>query len=362
MAPLRLRASLILAASFLACGGSTTTETVRDSGPPRGDAGHGERPDSHLATSDDTGPPAPDAGMDASIPMGPGVLLFAGYGEAPLNDTWLFTGSAWNEIDDGDGTHPAPSIRSDQSMIGFDGKVLLFGGEGLGPELGDTWVWDGKWTELTIPGPSPREGGAVGVLNGKVILFGGESSSGASLADTWQWDGTSWTELQVTGPTNRLGASMAALGDQLVLFGSIFDTATWLFDGTTWTMSPAPGPTGDPDGPADTRTFQTMATLGDVVVLFGGEQDANHILNDTWTFDGTTWTKLTIASSPPERFHAGMTAFDGKLVLYGGAGAIPAEPGFLGDTWTFDGTTWTEVSMGGPSPRYGYTLAAWMPE
>jgi hypothetical protein len=295
------------------------------------------------------------------MPKGPGVLLFAGYGPAPLDDTWLWNGTSWAELLPGGGEDapPQPSVRSDQSMIGYDGRVLLFGGDGLSSELDDTWVWDGSWAELNVSGPSAREGAAMGVLNGKVILFGGMTAEGQFLADTWQWDGSSWTELMVTGPTNRTGASMATLGNTLVLFGSLFDTDTWLFDGSTWTQSPAPGPTGDPGGIADSRSFQTMATMGDTVVLFGGEQDANHILSDTWTFDGTAWTKVAVASPPPARFHAAMTTFEGKVLLYGGAGAIPSGAPFLGDTWTWAGSNWTEVTTAGPSGRYAYTLGVW---
>src|SRR6185436_17877621 len=65
---------------------------------------------------------------------------------------------------------------------------------------------------------------------------------------------------------------------------------------------------------------------------------------DTWTFDGTTWTEVTPPLSPPARA-GGLMAFDvpsQKLVLYGGfdGGA------YLGDTWLWDGatSTWTAAS------------------
>src|SRR2546423_9496565 len=39
------------------------------------------------------------------------------------------------------------------------------------------------------------------------------------------------------------------------------------------------------------------------VVLFGGGADCcnGHYLNETWTWDGTTWAKLSPPSSPPAR-------------------------------------------------------------
>jgi hypothetical protein len=302
--------------------------------------------------------PSVDAPPEAAVPIGPGLLLFAGWGEAPLQDTWNWNGTSWAQV----GTS-GPSVRSGQSMIGLgNGDVLLFGGQGLGPYLGDTWKWDGvAWTQLSVSGPSPREGGAMALLNGKVILYGGSGTAGGLLSDTWEWDGSAWTQLTIAGPTpgGRFGHAMATLGDKIVLFGNIGGpTDTWTFDGTSWAQASAVGPTGDPGGLFDSRAFHTMATLGDKVILFGGEQDANHILNDTWSWDGSAWASIPVANPPPARFHAGMATFQGAVVMFGGAGAIPAGPGFLDDTWTWDGTTWTQVATSGPSPRYGYVLAA----
>jgi hypothetical protein len=343
---------------MLACGGSTKTppsDVPSDAGTETSMSG----PDAGGVKDATPDAPVADDAADACVAVGPGVLLFAGYGEAPLDDTWNWDGTQWTQV-----ASSGPSVRSDQSMIGDGaGGILLFGGMGLGPYLGDTWLWSdaGCWTQQQAQGPSAREGAATAVLNGKVILYGGSSASNGFLADTWEWDGTKWTQLAITGatPGGRYGHSMTTLGNQIVLFGNVGGpTDTWLFDGTAWTKSSATGPTGDPAGLSDSRGFQTMATLDNRVILFGGEQDANHILADTWSFDGTSWTQVPTAHSPAARFHAGMTAFDGKLVLYGGAGAIPNGAPFYGDTWTFDGTDWTQASSSGPSARYGYVLAA----
>ena len=60
------------------------------------------------------------------------------------------------------------------------------------------------------------------------------------------------------------------------------------------------------------------ATHGQVV-LFGGWGDSGD-LDDTWTWDGTGWTKRKPAASPPARCSMGM-AYDaarGEVVLFGG--------------------------------------------
>ena len=66
-------------------------------------------------------------------------------------------------------------------------------------------------------------------------------------------------------------------------------------------------------------------------------------LGDTWTWDGTDWTQRTPAHSPSPRYCLGM-AYDaarGQVVLFGGYGG-----GDLGDTWTWDGTDWTQRNLG----------------
>ena len=68
------------------------------------------------------------------------------------------------------------------------------------------------------------------------------------------------------------------------------------------------------------------------VVLFGGDVGVHHFLGDTWTWDGSTWTKQAPKTSPPARHSASMAydAATGTVVLFGGQGGV-----FLGDTWTW---------------------------
>jgi hypothetical protein len=80
------------------------------------------------------------------------------------------------------------------------------------------------------------------------------------------------------------------------------------------------------------------------MVLFGGSQtdpSGNfRRLGDTWTWDGTTWTERQPESSPEPRCCFAM-AYDPvrqQTVLFGGYD----DETYLDDTWTWDGTTWTE--------------------
>ncbi len=90
------------------------------------------------------------------------------------------------------------------------------------------------------------------------------------------------------------------------------------------------------------------------VVLFGGVKSDGALSNDTWVWNGTTWTDYpgSEVQAPPAREMAS-TAFDPKLhqlILFGGRGA---GGGLLSDTWAWNGASWFDETgrSGGPAPR-----------
>jgi hypothetical protein len=102
-----------------------------------------------------------------------------------------------------------------------------------------------------------------------------------------------------------------------------------------------------------------MASRSGKVVLFGGDADPGaagvpHVDGDTWEWDGSTWSQVA-TSGPPARAFAAMAERDGKVVLFGG---LDGSNQLLSDTWEWDGTTWMEKSVSGPSPRYFAAMAS----
>jgi hypothetical protein len=251
----------------------------------------------------------------------------------------------------------SPSPRCCMGMV-YDGateSTVLFGGQNSTP-YGDTWVWRGKWSQLSpAVSPSPRgyPGMAFDEAAGNIVLFGGSSANvfgpGTCLGDTWTWDGTTWTQqFPPVSPPARTWVSMVydPVTKRVVLFGGNNELNgngpfgdTWTWDGITktWTQhTPAssPSPRGSP-------ALATTAT--GKVVLFGGIVANLGYLNDTWTWDGANWTQEFPASSPPE-LNAPSMAYDpglGAVVLFGGALAPNAE--FQNNTWTWNGTNWTQI-------------------
>jgi RHS repeat-associated protein len=125
-----------------------------------------------------------------------------------------------------------------------------------------------------------------------------------------------------------------------------------------WTsLSPATVPTGRYDAASAFDASATDATHGKLVV-FGGENSASAAVQETWTWDGTNWTKLTPATSPSARWGARM-AYDtatGLTYLFGGY--TGSGQGYLNDTWKWDGTTWTKLSpTTSPTARLDVAMA-----
>lgn len=234
---------------------------------------------------------------------------------------------------------PRPPARRDAASTTTEypevsATMLIFGGaDDSGRLLGDTWQWEGfteKWSEVpTMTAPTPREGAAMAlhIPSATVLLFGGWSGS-AFESDVWLYDtvAQTWTELSVpAGPEARAYASLAyePTSQRLVLFGGLGDNGylgdTWLFDMEllTWTQHAGTEPTPPP------RSHAAVATArgdGRFFLVGGFTFGITGIepYGDTWQFDGSAWSQVSSAQTPPARGGA-VLAHDGNgLVLFGG--------------------------------------------
>ncbi|HEV7680261.1 MAG TPA: kelch repeat-containing protein [Candidatus Dormibacteraeota bacterium] len=214
--------------------------------------------------------------------------------------------------------------------------------------------------------PSGRygEGMAYDEQRQQVVLFGGYDGT-TFYNDTWTWNGTTWTlQHPATSPSPRMWTQMVydQTLQKIVLFGGQNLTTpamadTWTWDGNTWTqLSPATSPPGR----GSAAMAYDVATSS--VVLFGGggytAGTGATDLGDTWTFNGTTWSQITSTPAPSARSGV-RAAYDGvhnTVVLFGGQLRSGT---FLGDTWTFNGSAWSQASpAAAPSARSDMFFAA----
>lgn len=154
-----------------------------------------------------------------------------------------------------------------------------------------------------------------------------------------------WTEVSPRRIAPRAKFTMAYLGS-LVGFGGtdgqrLFGE-TFVFTGSSWARLATPT-----TPPARAGHVMVTHPARNEIVMFGGVGAAG-LLADTWVFDGLDWTERAPAMSPPPRVDA-TAAYDpirGRIVLYGGTQIGLLAP--LDDTWEWDGTTWTLVDSGKP--------------
>jgi RHS repeat-associated protein len=181
------------------------------------------------------------------------------------------------------------------------------------------------------------------------------------VASTCFAQAPTWTQkCLTTSPPARYATRMAydAGRGQLVMFGGgatipssiIFDD-TWVWDGVSWTQKfPATNP------PPKSSQSTAYDAARQQVVMFGGTI-GNAISADTWVWDGINWTQKFPANSPSARLHADM-AYDAahqQVVLFGGG---PGDPSSFADTWVWDGTNWTQkFPTTSPPARSGHRMA-----
>jgi len=157
-------------------------------------------------------------------------------------------------------------------------------------------------------------------------------------------------------PDERFGLAMAydSVRGKTVLFGgwagALYYNDTWEWDGSSWTkMNPVIKP--------QARYYHAMTydSARGKTVLFGGNS-GTETNNETWEWDGDKWTPKSPLTKPSARYGHAM-AYDsarGKVVLFGGY----AETSYNNETWEWDGNNWTKMNpVNIPSIRSYHKMA-----
>ena len=280
-------------------------------------------------------------------PPSPSLLALLGLLTGPA----AHAQTVWSDLG---GSGPVPRCCSSLAFDSARGVSVTFGGfDAMSPFRNDTWEWNGSaWSEVDTPtDPAPRDshGLVYDSARGVVVMFGG-GRDGVLFGQTWEYDGTDWTFRSDTGPAPRWTHGMAYDADRgvTVVFGGADGpncrNDTWEWDGTSWTeRTPAQSP------PARCYPSMTYDAARGRVVMFGGQLATvgGTPAGDTWEYDGSTWTQRATPVAPRARFGA-MLAWDGtrqRSVLFGGS--VSAQT-YLNGHWEWDGEQWTERF---PSPR-----------
>ncbi|HEV2449873.1 MAG TPA: kelch repeat-containing protein, partial [Thermoplasmata archaeon] len=224
------------------------------------------------------------------------------------------------------------------------------------------------WNQTALSGSQPSQRAAAAlaydpVLN-TTVLFGGYDPSDLALGDTWEFNGGTWTSLGFgpsTSPPARWNANFVfdPADGYLVLHGgrntTQFFNDTWSYSGTGWSRITS---TLTPPAGYGTMTYDAK----DGYVLLYGAAQGNlpsspgggwSDLTVTWKFLAGQWTNLTanVTGTPPATIVAAMAydPVDGYALLFGGETAAQADsscPFVAGLTWSYANGTWTNRTPG----------------
>lgn len=372
------------------------------------------------------------------------TVLFGGIGTSFFNDTWEWNGSNWQQVIT---AHSPPTLEGSAMAYhaGTNPGVLLFGGLGGFGYINDTWRYDGvDWTWLTGVGPSGRRGHAMcyASLTQHTYLYGGVDTFGIKQ-DLWAWNGLGWNqtapapgypvwlayhsmtydeerhELVIVGGSETLTGGPWGKTHNLTFWGLLaavtpaqwFGVGNWdnvlsrfvppgrvhlatvydaarrrvvsfgglevdslgvvgqdsgmLYEVPPGGSNPFSAPWlertrvgGSFSNPVpQPRIYTEMAFdqgLGRSV-LYGG-WNGSSALGDTWSWNGTKWTDHGTAGTAGPRVQPALcwTPWLG-VVMFGGAAAIGGP--YFGDTMAWTGTDWLATfTLGSPTPRYGHDM------
>jgi cysteine-rich repeat protein len=275
-------------------------------------------------------------------------------------DTWEWNGGEWLRapVNAGPQGRAGAGFAYDAAL----GKSVLFGGSIGFAYYSDTWVWDGtSWVPLSVAGPSARLGHVM-VYDAKrqrVVLFGGYGFAGAGpgnltvFNDTWEFDGSAWRQITTAhSPSTRIspaatydprrGVVVLAGGTDAPSSGTTLPD-TWEYDGTDWTnVTPASGP-----HPTVSQAAMAYDVAGQREILYGGLSGTTPQAT-TWAWNGTAWSNVT-TGTPTARTWSGLAQTDGGLVLFGGLnGTTP-----YNETWTFAAGAWKQGKDPGSRASFG---------
>jgi hypothetical protein len=316
-----------------------------------------------------TGPPARYGAALQWFPPRNGLVLFGGAltttGQLQ-NETWLLDpDTGWSQL--ATPTAPSPRFYSSLCYDSVRQRLVLFGGDNntlFGTLLGDTWELSIQgWTPVaTAVSPSPRYGAAIAFdpLRQRTILNGGYAG-GTPTDQLFEYDGQNWQQMPPSPPAvvatthHATLVHDAARAETLLLGG--FDAAgasglVFAWNGATW--SPRPGFPPMPLPPSVEPAIGATGTGG--LLRFGGlVQHQGFATGDTWGFDGNTWSLLA-TTGPPPRANGVLWRQVGQDFLFGGTG--PYTHNLLGDQWRWNGTVWSAVvPTTSPPPLWGAAIA-----
>ncbi|HKR62848.1 MAG TPA: kelch repeat-containing protein [Thermoanaerobaculia bacterium] len=284
-----------------------------------------------------------------------------------LDEVWEWDGTNWTKV-----TITNATIRAYSQAVAYDterDEIVMFGGSDLGTtnvRSSDVTYARGAWRfpgTLTRPVPRSLSGFQTDPVSGNIWLYGGlfENSSGF-LDDFWGYRNQQWFPITTTDGPSTCSTPLTAFDvDRSRLVVTCLGSSVTEWDSTAFawkpiTLTKLPDPRRFANMVYDRKLKKT--------VMFGGYSANGNYLNETWTWDGSAWTQVkTKTSEAPNNRGLMAMWYDPQLektVLYGGLGRANINQSVTrySDMWSFDGTKWTKLNVSQtPGQRLGAQIA-----
>ena len=231
------------------------------------------------------------------------------------------------------------------------------GGSGPESSLAACTVWATAEAGLPSTTGSPSIADDEAESGSPVVFFGGIGNE----SKTWLWSAQRWMLAHPSAtPPGRNKAALAydPTTHDLLLFGGVLATGrsandTWSWNGCTWTRVGVQS-AGPPGGPTAGMTWDHALNR---MVLLTYDAAAGADATETWTWSGSRWLLSATANASPKA-QALVTAGDPATgwpiaVSVSGDQSNPYAPS---TTWTWDGTRWRELATT-HSPWAGFPAA-----
>jgi hypothetical protein len=314
---------------------------------------------------------SPGGALAANLVYSPAlgrVLALVGSAEpiSPAQDSiaiWGWDGSHWLRMP---GSGPLMRRLAAADYDVSRRRLILHGGLLNLPSLhslDDLWEWDGeRWNR---PGPTlqtlrDHHRLVYDPARARSVMFGGigislQTSRRTWSRETWEWNGVQWSRLDLPGPPPRAWGAMIydARRNEALLFGGVSEpdsTGTQHLLGDTWRWNGISWQKAAGDGPSP-RSGHAMAfdDRRGVALMYGGEAGARAFV-DLWEWDGDRWHEIPLQAPNPGPRYAPGFVFDsrrGRLVLYGGlVHDSSGRTRRMDDTWEWDGVRWRRIHLG----------------
>ena len=210
------------------------------------------------------------------------------------------------------------------------------------------------WTNSSQALPA----GGVGVWDYSTnSLLAYVAPNGGQRGATEALTASGWTRLSPLHPPQVTAEAIGydQTNGQAVLLGTFAGAQqTWLWNGSDWSKYGGASP------PYRTNTSEAFDASSGRLVLFGGSNQQGGDLGDTWTWDGRGWQELTTSPGPLPRGHAALAYSPGEngLVLFGGDTTTGT---MYTDTWLLAGDSWTKAPTKSTPPGGVYWMVT-LPE